>query len=105
LNELICNITTTHDQNIPASADFKIASGAKPLGPAIGTSLTGVAFLSGMDANNVDPAYPVAYGGLTLDQIGRPRSNFDECLGHSTPLPSNVYHYHLLPPCVANPLL
>lgn len=68
----------------------------------VGLSITGVVFLSGMDLDNIDGVYPAPYNGKPA---GNARSNFDECLAHSTPTPSNLYHYHVMPPCLADPLL
>jgi hypothetical protein len=62
-------------------------------------SLSGVSFFTAENSDNVDPFFPALYGRAT--NITEEKEVFDQCMGH--PSPQGLYHFHFMPPCVANP--
>jgi len=94
VNELVCDITTSKNSNLPSKASFT-ANGATDLTKFVGVSLSGVPILNGLSLNNVDPLYPAIYG--TVTNIESAKESFDTCLGH--PSSSGMYHYHAMAPC------
>lgn len=62
----------------------------------VGWALNGLPIFYGMSADRVDPYYPKAWSGSskTTAEI------VDACIGH--PQGDNLYHYHMLPPCLVN---
>lgn len=84
-----------------SSAGYTVNDGNPDMGPAIGVALDGVVLLNGDSKDGIDPFYPAVYGRVT--NITGELDGVDECLGH--PTPGSLYHYHFMPPCVANPNL
>lgn len=98
MNALICNIEETQDSNLPTAANYSTVSNMN-LDTLVGVSLSGASLLNAIDLDGVDPFFPAVYGSVT--NISNEKEGYDECLGH--PNPQYLYHYHFMPPCVANP--
>jgi hypothetical protein len=62
-------------------------------------SLVGVNYFTAENNDNVDPFYPAIYERAT--NISAEKEVYDQCLGH--PSPQDLYHFHFMPPCLANP--
>jgi len=67
----------------------------------VGVALNGVVYFTAATNKNIDPFYPAVYNGVT--DIEAAKETTDECIGH--PGPQLLYHYHFMPPCVANSTL
>lgn len=61
-----------------------------------GVALNGVPILGSSSTSDVDPFYPKAWSGNEDPSA----ESVDACLGH--PNGNDVYHYHILPPCILN---
>ncbi len=62
-----------------------------------GMSINGISILSSASGDQVDPFYPGSWSGalkVTAETV-------DACLGHPMMI-GNVYHYHILPPCLVS---
>ena len=64
LNDLICNILRSKDDNIPSQCQYSKASGSRSQNTAWGFATTGMMFFSGLSIEGVDPFYPAVYGDV-----------------------------------------
>lgn len=67
----------------------------------VGIALSGVPLSNGLTTSGVDPLYPIAYGSVSNATAAK--ESVDKCMGHV--LSNGVYHYHLAPTCIGNPLI
>ena len=65
LDETICNIMRSQDQNIPSSAGFENKSSSYSMNTGWGVATSGVMMFNGIAGSGVDPFYPAAYGRVT----------------------------------------
>ena len=110
LNDLICNILRSKDDNIPSECSYTKASGSRSQNTAWGFATTGMMFFSGLSIEGVDPFYPAVYGDVIQGNWFNDLIPFvattndlekvDWCLGH--PQVAGLMHYHTASTCVAD---
>lgn len=108
LNDLICNIMRSKDDNIPSECNYK-KKGGDTMNTAWGFATTGMMFFSGLSAEGVDPFYPAVYADVYEPSLftllpfvydTEDVEKVDWCLGH--PQVAGLMHYHSAPTCRAD---
>lgn len=90
----------TPNSDAQTLSGLTFTSGSQEMGTAVGVGLNGVLLLNQMSGEKSDPFYPKAWSGApTVSSVAE---TIDVCLGHPTPDPANIYHYHDMSPCQAD---
>ncbi len=82
---------------MPSSADFTDNGGDVSYDTYSEVAINGVSILSSASGEGVDPFYPADWSGANSVRT----EDVDACHAHPMPM-GNVYHYHILPPCLVN---
>jgi len=97
LDETICNLMRSHDNNIPDSVNYE-ENVSMRMYTAWGVATTGVQIYNGLSVEIVDPFFPSKYADVRFPEDNV--ENVDQCLCH--PQGAGTLHYHIASPCIVD---